>query len=81
MDNCVCNVHISTHVLDIYRRAISDVVSISIDFLGHFYKLLYEDFEVYIEQIVVRSERVVRAPRLSDNLLDANRKPKDHKSA
>ena len=51
------------------------------DFLGHFYKLLYEDFEVYIEQIVVRSERVVRAPRLSDNLLYANRKPKDHKSA
>ena len=23
---------------------------------GHFIKLLYEDFEVYIEQIVVRSE-------------------------
>ena len=48
---------------------------------GHFNKLLYEDFGVYIEQIVVRSERVVRAPRLSDNLLYANRKPKDHKSA
>ena len=48
---------------------------------GHFNKLLYEDFGVYIEQIVVRSERVVRAPRLSDNLLYANRKPKDYKSA
>ena len=24
MDNCVCDVYIDTHVLDIYRRAISD---------------------------------------------------------
>ena len=24
MDNCVCNVHIDTHDLVIYRRAISD---------------------------------------------------------
>ncbi len=24
MDNCVCNVHIDTHFLDIYHRAISD---------------------------------------------------------
>ena len=32
MDNCVCNVHIDTHVLDIYRRAISDVVSTPIEY-------------------------------------------------
>ena len=48
--------------------------------IGHFYKLIYSDFEVYIEEIAWRNEGAQRAMQLTDNEQYTNKKPKAYKN-
>ena len=48
-------------IIRLYFEAVQGVDFTASCWRGHFNKLLYEDFGVYIEQIVVRSERAMRA--------------------
>ena len=48
--------------------------------LGHFYKLIYGDFEVFVEEIAVRKFEAMRALWQIDNQQDADKKPKAYKN-